>query len=49
MTRDARRRGSTGSLWHDTLEPDDDARPRAALPGDTAVDVAIVGAGFTAR
>ena len=37
----------TGSLWHDTLEPDDDARPRPALRGDDAVDVAIVGAGFT--
>jgi glycine/D-amino acid oxidase-like deaminating enzyme len=33
------------SLWHDTV--DDDLTPRAALPGDVAVDVAIVGAGFT--
>ena len=35
------------SLWHDTLEPGDDGRPRAALGGDTDADVAIVGAGFT--
>ena len=33
------------SLWHATA--DDDWTPRAALPGSTAVDVAIVGAGFT--
>jgi glycine/D-amino acid oxidase-like deaminating enzyme len=33
------------SLWHDTA--DDDWVPRAALPGDRQVDVAIVGAGFT--
>jgi glycine/D-amino acid oxidase-like deaminating enzyme len=33
------------SLWHDTA--DDDWVPRAALPGDQQVDVAIVGAGFT--
>src|SRR5919204_1869024 len=33
------------SLWHDTAgEP---LEPRAALPGDLDVDVAIVGAGFT--
>jgi len=33
------------SLWHETAG--DDWTPRAALPGDTEVDVAIVGAGFT--
>jgi glycine/D-amino acid oxidase-like deaminating enzyme len=33
------------SLWHDTC--DDDFSPRAQLPGDTHVDVAIVGAGYT--
>ena len=33
------------SLWHETV--DDDWTPRAALPGDTSVDVAVVGAGFT--
>ena len=33
------------SLWHDRLPGPLD--PRAPLPGDTAVDVAIVGAGFT--
>jgi glycine/D-amino acid oxidase-like deaminating enzyme len=33
------------SLWHDTA--DDDWVPRAPLPGDRQVDVAIVGAGFT--
>jgi glycine/D-amino acid oxidase-like deaminating enzyme len=33
------------SLWHDTA--DDDWVPRASLPGDVDVDVAIVGAGFT--
>jgi glycine/D-amino acid oxidase-like deaminating enzyme len=33
------------SLWHETA--DDDWTPRAALPGDTSVDVAVVGAGFT--
>ena len=33
------------SLWHATA--DDDWLPRAALPGDTQVDVAVVGAGFT--
>src|ERR671939_2178485 len=33
------------SLWHDTAgEP---LEPRAALPGDLDVDVAIVGAGYT--
>jgi glycine/D-amino acid oxidase-like deaminating enzyme len=35
------------SLWHDTLAADDAWTPRAALPGDREVDVAIVGAGFT--
>jgi glycine/D-amino acid oxidase-like deaminating enzyme len=35
------------SLWHDTA--DDDWVPRAALPGDLDVDVAVVGAGFTGR
>ncbi|MDT5110927.1 MAG: hypothetical protein QOE20_2817 [Mycobacterium sp.] len=33
------------SLWHETCG--DDWRPRAALDGDTVVDVAIVGAGYT--
>ncbi len=33
------------SLWHETAG--DDWLPRPALPGDTDVDVAIVGAGFT--
>jgi glycine/D-amino acid oxidase-like deaminating enzyme len=33
------------SLWHHTA--DDAFRPRAPLPGDTDVDVAIVGAGYT--
>ncbi|MDH2416859.1 FAD-dependent oxidoreductase [Nocardioides sp. CER19] len=33
------------SLWHATAG--DPLEPRAALPGDTTVDVAIVGAGFT--
>jgi glycine/D-amino acid oxidase-like deaminating enzyme len=33
------------SLWHDTAPDNWVARP--ALPGDTVVDVAIVGAGFT--
>ena len=33
------------SLWHDTV--DDDLPPRPPLAGDTAVDVAIVGAGYT--
>jgi glycine/D-amino acid oxidase-like deaminating enzyme len=32
-------------LWHDTAN--DDWHPRAALPGDGDVDVAIIGAGFT--
>ena len=35
------------SLWHDTLPPEDTLEPRAPLPGDTDVDVAIVGAGYT--
>jgi glycine/D-amino acid oxidase-like deaminating enzyme len=33
------------SLWHETAG--DDWTPRPALPGDTDVDVAVVGAGFT--
>jgi glycine/D-amino acid oxidase-like deaminating enzyme len=33
------------SLWHETAG--DDWMPRPALPGDTDVDVAIVGGGFT--
>jgi glycine/D-amino acid oxidase-like deaminating enzyme len=33
------------SFWHDSV--DDDLTPRAALPGDMSVDVAIVGAGLT--
>jgi glycine/D-amino acid oxidase-like deaminating enzyme len=41
------RRGTALSMWHDTLEPGDDGAPRPSLPGDTEVDVAIVGAGFT--
>lgn len=35
------------SYWHDSLAPGDDLQPRPPLPGDTEVDVAIVGAGFT--
>lgn len=35
------------SYWHDSLVEGDDLVPRPALPGDTAVDVAVVGAGFT--
>jgi glycine/D-amino acid oxidase-like deaminating enzyme len=35
------------SYWHDSLVDGDDLAPRAALPGDTEVDVAVVGAGFT--
>ncbi len=33
------------SLWHETA--DDAWEPRSTLPGDTEVDVAIVGAGYT--
>lgn len=33
------------SFWHDTVV--DDLTPRAPLPGDRAVDIAIVGAGLT--
>jgi glycine/D-amino acid oxidase-like deaminating enzyme len=33
------------SLWHETAG--EDWSPRAALPGDTEADVAVVGAGFT--
>jgi glycine/D-amino acid oxidase-like deaminating enzyme len=36
----------TRSLWLDSLA-DDSLQPRPALPGDTHVDVAIVGAGYT--
>ncbi len=36
---------ATPSFWHDSLpEP---IKPRPSLPADTAVDVAIVGAGYT--
>ena len=35
------------SLWHATLPDDDPLTPRPSLPGDTEVDVAIVGAGYT--
>ncbi len=34
------------SYWHDSLEPGDTLTPRAALPGDRQVDIAVVGAGF---
>lgn len=34
------------SLWHATL-PDSERTVRESLPGDTAVDVVIVGAGYT--
>jgi glycine/D-amino acid oxidase-like deaminating enzyme len=33
------------SLWHDTVP--DDLSPRAPLPGDLEVDIAIIGAGLT--
>jgi glycine/D-amino acid oxidase-like deaminating enzyme len=43
---DSRARGYRDlSLWHDTC--DDEWTPRASLPGDDSVDVAIVGAGYT--
>lgn len=35
------------SLWHDTLPADDTLQPRPPLPGNSDVDIAIVGAGFT--
>lgn len=35
------------SYWHDSLVPGDNLTLRPSLPGDTAVDIAIVGAGFT--
>jgi glycine/D-amino acid oxidase-like deaminating enzyme len=35
------------SLWHSTLPADDTLARRPALPGDTDVDVAIIGAGYT--
>ncbi len=35
------------SLWHNTLPADDPLTPRPSLPGDTEVDVAIIGAGYT--
>jgi glycine/D-amino acid oxidase-like deaminating enzyme len=41
MTRDYRRL----SFWHDSVP--DSLQPRAPLPGDRDVDVAIVGAGYT--
>src|SRR5262249_35113798 len=34
------------SYWHDSLEGGDTLTPRAALPGDRQMDVAVVGAGF---
>jgi glycine/D-amino acid oxidase-like deaminating enzyme len=34
------------SFWHETVP--DDLTPRAALPGDTSADVAIIGGGLTA-
>jgi glycine/D-amino acid oxidase-like deaminating enzyme len=37
----------TGSLWHDTLPADLTGPARQPLPGDTDVDVAIVGGGYT--
>ena len=39
-------RYQTRSLWLDDL-PGDDLTPRPSLPGDTTVDVVIVGACFT--
>jgi glycine/D-amino acid oxidase-like deaminating enzyme len=35
------------SFWHETLPTDDTLTPRPSLPGDTTVDIAIVGAGYT--
>jgi glycine/D-amino acid oxidase-like deaminating enzyme len=35
------------SLWHDSMTDDDWGPDRAPLSGDTQVDVAIVGAGYT--
>jgi monoamine oxidase len=35
------------SYWHDSLSTGDELTARAALPGDRAADVVIVGAGFT--
>ena len=35
------------SLWHDSLPPEDTLERRPSLDGDTDVDVAIVGAGYT--
>lgn len=37
----------TGSLWHDTLPAELTGQVRPPLPGDTDVDVAIVGGGYT--
>lgn len=45
MSRDAAARYSDISYWFASL--DSPVVPRPALPGDTDVDVAIVGAGFT--
>jgi glycine/D-amino acid oxidase-like deaminating enzyme len=36
----------TISMWHDTV-PGDDYQPRPPLPGDTDVDVCVIGAGYT--
>lgn len=38
---------STLSLWHATMSDEEWGPGRSALPGDTQVDVAIVGAGYT--
>ena len=35
------------SYWHDSLEPGDTLTPRAALPGDRQVDIAVVGVGVS--
>ncbi|MEX0848192.1 MAG: FAD-dependent oxidoreductase [Ilumatobacteraceae bacterium] len=37
----------TGSLWHATLPAELEGPGRTSLPGDTDVDVAIVGGGYT--
>jgi len=34
------------SMWHDTVSGDD-YKPRPSLPGDTDVDVCVIGAGYT--
>ena len=43
--REPRRPYRDLSFWHDTVP--DDLAPRAALPGETDVDVAIIGGGLT--